>query len=61
LRRGQSAFWRKGDVIVQAQIDKRLVQMINTIHEATVVSEPRKERPKTKPVNKVTLFCFPVQ
>ena len=37
LRRGQSAFWRKGDVIVQAWKDKRLVWMRSTINYTTIV------------------------
>ena len=36
LNRGQSAFWRKGDVMVQVWKDKRLVRMISTIHDATI-------------------------
>jgi hypothetical protein len=34
LNRGQSAFRRKGDVIVQVWKDKRFVRMISTIHDA---------------------------
>jgi len=47
LKKGESAFRRKGDVIVQVWKDKRLVQMISTIHEATTVNTVRKDR-KTK-------------
>jgi len=47
LKKWQSAFQKKGDIIVQAQIDKRLVQMISTIHDATTVNTGRKDR-KTK-------------
>jgi len=36
LNRGQSAFRRKGDVMVQVWKDKRLVRMISTIHDATI-------------------------
>jgi Ulp1 family protease len=41
LNRGQLAFQRKGDVMVQVWKDKRLVRMISTIHTG------RKDR-KTK-------------
>jgi hypothetical protein len=47
LNRGQSAFWRKGDVMVQVWRDKRLVRAISTIHDATIVNTGRKYR-KTK-------------
>jgi hypothetical protein len=47
LNRGQSAFRRKGDVMVQVWKDKRLVHMISTIHDATIVNTGRKDR-KTK-------------
>jgi hypothetical protein len=33
LNTGQSAFRRKGDVMVQVWKDKRLVRMISSIHE----------------------------
>jgi hypothetical protein len=38
LNIGQSAFRRKGDVMVQLWRDKRLVCMISTIHDATIVN-----------------------
>jgi len=46
LKKGQSVFRRKGDVIVQVWKDKRLVRMrsISTIHEATIVNTGRKDR-----------------
>jgi hypothetical protein len=44
LNRGQSAFRRKSDVIVQVWKDKRLVRMISTIHDATLVTTGRKDR-----------------
>jgi len=44
LEKGHSTFWRKGDVMVQVWKDKRLVQMINTIHEATTVNTGWKDR-----------------
>ena len=39
-----SAFCRKGDVIAQVGMDKRLVRLINMIHDATVVNTGRKDR-----------------
>jgi hypothetical protein len=47
LNRGQSAFRRKGDVMVQVWKDKRLVHMISTINDTTIVNTERKDR-KTK-------------
>jgi len=44
LIKGQSAFWRKGDVMVQVWKDKRLVRMISTIHDITIVNTGRKDR-----------------
>ena len=44
LKKGQSAFQRKGDIMVQVWKDKRLVQMISMIHEATVVNTGWKDR-----------------
>ena len=38
LKKGQSAFQRKGDIIVQVWKDKRLVQIISMIRDATVVN-----------------------
>ena len=44
LRKGQSAFRRKGDIMVQVWMDKRLVQMTSAINEATVVNTGWKDR-----------------
>ena len=38
LKKVQSAFRRKGDVMVQVSKVKRLVRMISTIHDATIVN-----------------------
>jgi hypothetical protein len=43
LTKGQSAFWRKGDVMVQVWKDQRLVRMISMIHEATIVNTRQKD------------------
>jgi hypothetical protein len=40
----ESAFRRKGDVIVQVWKDKGLVQMISTVHDAIIVNTRRKDR-----------------
>jgi hypothetical protein len=52
LRRGQSVSWRKGDVIVQAWKDKRLVQIRSTINYMTIVTTERKERKTNLEVKK---------
>jgi hypothetical protein len=44
LKTGQSAFWRKGDKIVQGWMDEQLVQMKSTIRDATVLNAGKKER-----------------
>jgi len=52
LKKGQSAFWRKGDVMVQVWKDKRLVRIISMIHDATVVSTGRKDRKTNMEIKK---------
>ena len=52
LKNGQSAFWRKGDVMVQVWKDKRLVQMISTIHDATIVNTGRTDRKTNMEIKK---------
>ena len=52
LKKGQSAFRRKGDVMVQVWKDKRLLRMISTIHEATVVNTGRKDRKTNMEIEK---------
>jgi len=44
LKKGQSVFQRKGDIMVQVWKDKRLVRMISTIHDTTTVNTGRKDR-----------------
>jgi hypothetical protein len=41
-RKGQSAFQKKGDTMMQVLRDKRLVRMISMIHEVTTVNTGRK-------------------
>jgi hypothetical protein len=52
LKKRQSAFRRKGDIIVQVWRDKRLVRMIITIRDATVVSTGRKNRKTNMEIKK---------
>ena len=51
-KKGQSAFLRKGNVMVQVWKDKRLVRMISMIHEATVVNTGRKDRKRNMEIKK---------
>ena len=44
LKTGQAAFWRKGGMIVQRWMEKRLVQMKTMIRDATVVNAGKKDR-----------------
>ena len=44
LKKGESAFRRKGDIMVQMWKDKRLVRMISTIHDTTIVNTGQKDR-----------------
>jgi hypothetical protein len=52
LKKGTSAFWRNGDVVVQVWKDKTLVQMISTIHDATIVNKGRKDRKTNMEIKK---------
>jgi len=52
LKKGHSAFRRKGDIMVQVWKDKRLVQMISTIHEATVVNTGWKDGKTNREIKK---------
>jgi hypothetical protein len=44
LGRGETVFWRRGDIMVQMWEDRRLLQMISMIHGTTVVNTGRKDR-----------------
>jgi hypothetical protein len=44
LRKGQSAFQRKGDIMVQVWKDKRLVRMTSTTHDTTLMNTESKDR-----------------
>ena len=52
LKKGQSAFRRNGDVMVQVRKDKRLVRTISTMHEATIVNTGRKDRKTNTEIKK---------
>jgi len=52
LKKGQSAFCKKGDVMVPVWNDKRLVLMISTIHEATIVNTGQKDRKTNTEIKK---------
>ena len=52
LKKGQSLFWWKGDIMVQVWKDKRLVQMKSVIHGATIVNTGRKDRQKRMEIMK---------
>jgi hypothetical protein len=52
LKKWQSAFRRKGDVMVQVWKHQRLVRMISTIHEATIVNTRRKDRKTNMEIKK---------
>jgi hypothetical protein len=57
LKTGQSAFWRKGDKVVQGWVDKRLVQMKSTIHDATVLNAGKQDRTDLE-IKKSYIFYF---
>ena len=58
LKKGQSAFWREGDVMVQVWKDKRLVQMISTMHEATIVNSGQKDRKINMEIKKLYVVAW---
>ena len=64
LKKEQSVFRRRSDIIVQVWKDKRPVQMISTIHDTTVVNAGRKKKTKNKNKtigNKEALCCCPLK
>ena len=52
LKKGQSVFCRKGDIMVQVWKDKRFVRMISRVHDATAVSTRRKDRKTNMEIKK---------
>jgi len=50
-KRGETTFRRKGEILYQSWRDTRVVSMISTIHDSTVVDVPRRiEELKKKPI-----------
>ena len=56
LIKGESVFWRKGDIMVQMWEDKRLVQMISMVHGTTLVNTGTKDRKQTWKKKNCLLF-----
>ena len=55
LKRGETTFRRKGEILLQSCRDTRVINMISTIHDSTMVDVPRRnEEVKKKPI------CFSV-
>jgi hypothetical protein len=52
VEKGQSVFQRKGDVMVKVWKGKRLMRMISTIHEATIVNTGWKDRKTNMEIKK---------
>ena len=49
LKRGETTFRRKGEILLQSWRDTRVVNMISTIHDSTMVDVPqRNEEVKKK-------------
>jgi hypothetical protein len=56
VKKWQSVFWRKSDVMVQMWRDKRLVRMVSTIREATIVNTGQKYRKTNMKIRKPYAF-----
>jgi hypothetical protein len=52
LKKGQSSFRRKGDILVQIWKDKRLVRMISTIHDSEHVHTGKKNQKTNEGISK---------
>jgi hypothetical protein len=52
LKRGQSSFRRKGDILVQIWKEKRLVRRISTIHDSKHVNTGKIDRKTSEEINK---------
>jgi hypothetical protein len=52
LKRGQSYFRRKGDILVQVCKDKRSVRMISTIHDSKQINTEKTDRKTSEEINK---------
>ena len=53
LKRGKTTFRRKGEILLQSWRDTRVVNMISTIHDSTMVDVPRRNEEVLK-----KLFVF---
>ena len=56
LKRGETTFRRKGEILLQSWRDTRVVNMISTIHDSTMVDVPR----RNEEVKKKTYLYFSV-
>jgi hypothetical protein len=52
LKKGQSSFRRKGDMLVQIWKDKRLMRMISAIHDSDHVHTGKKDRKTNEEISK---------
>jgi len=51
LKRGETTFRQKGEILLQSWRDTRVVNMISTIHDSTMVDVPQRiEEVKKKPI-----------
>jgi len=53
LKRGETTFRRKGEILLQSWRDTHVVNMISTIHDSTMVDVPRRNEEVKK-----NLFCI---
>jgi len=60
LNKGQSALRRKGDKMVQMWKDKRLVQMISMIHDATIMNRRRRDMKTNMEIRSLMLLSSTV-
>ena len=54
LKRGETTFRRKGEILLQSWRETHVVNMISTIHDSTMVDVPR----RNEEVKKKNLFVF---
>jgi len=59
LKKGQSAFRRKGDILIKVWKDKRLVHMMSKIHDTTTVNTGKKDEKTNMEIKKpCTVFQY---
>jgi len=56
LKRGETTFRRKGEILLQSWRDTHVVNMISTIHDSTVVDVPRRNEEVKKKA--ICIFQF---